>query len=264
MAIKKTSGSTTTTPAKTAGAAPSGFLAKYPWRKWAPVAAVGVVLIIGIAWAMRSSKPARVSGFTRSALRLLNQKAVQDELQITQDQLFGITHLEAEEKRAMEGPEDMPRQEREKKMIAQGKITEAELKNLLDEGQMKRLKQIYWQRSAGRLGDDPEMNHALGITRAQIRQFNTIQDQFGRKFFELRSIDDEKARQKKSDEIRKEMDEEMHKVLTAKQQELWEEMRGEPFKGEERAKDKDKGKEKNANKKGNRGQGKNRGNAPKA
>src|SRR5262245_60285146 len=116
----------------------------FAWRKWAPIGGVGIVLILGIAvWSLKSKKPPRVSGFNRAALRMLQDKDVQEELILTEDQKMGITHLQADQQRAFEGKDDISREEREDILAELARTNEAEIKKLLDEGQMIRLHQIY-------------------------------------------------------------------------------------------------------------------------
>ncbi len=142
----------------------------------------------------------------------------------------GVQDLEGEERRArmreiMEKfRESAP--EREKKLSKQ--LEEI----LVEEGQMKRLKQISMQVQGARALQNPEVLKSLNITDAQKKQFQTLREEIGaqmrERFQNSRDMSPE-DRRAAMEEIGKDVEKKVNDVLTEVQKTKLEELRGEEF-----------------------------------
>jgi hypothetical protein len=113
----------------------------------------------------------------------------------------------------------------------------------LDPAQKKRIKQIGWQKGGPRVFFDPEIIAKLELTADQIDLFHGFLDQALKESWKAKGEyspqnreawnDQEwEAYQKKKDEIRRAALERIMNGLTAAQKAHWQEMVGEPFKGD--------------------------------
>jgi Spy/CpxP family protein refolding chaperone len=174
-------------------------------------------------------------GFGGGTLFLLTQKSVQDELKMTDEQVKKVTELQAKEREAR-GPRDpnVSREERQKKAEEARAATDKALTDILKPEQLKRVKQISWQRQGTRALSDKEVAEALKLTDEQKEKLKTIQDDARkemRDLFQAGAGNRDEAR-KKMEELRKSADEKAQAVLTAEQKTKLKEVTGEPFKGE--------------------------------
>jgi hypothetical protein len=168
-------------------------------------------------------------GFGVSPLMLLGQKSVQEELKLTDVQIKKVQALTEKQREAFRDFQNLDQDERRKRMQEIAQSNQKAMGEILEEGQLKRLKQITWQQQGPGAFRDAEVASALKFTDDQKQKVRDIQQSA---FSEMRDLGfDEEARKKRQD-IMKATNEKLLGVLTAEQKEKWKELTGEPFKGE--------------------------------
>jgi Spy/CpxP family protein refolding chaperone len=177
-------------------------------------------------------------GFGGGLVFLADQKSVREELKMTEEQVKKVE--EFREKARGEGfrggrggfnPEEF-----QKRMEERTKAETKALAEILKPEQLKRLKQISWQREGTRALGNEEVAEALKLSTEQKDKIKTIREDSMKEMRELfggggRGGNREEAR-KKFEDLRKATDEKIHAVLTAEQKTKLKELTGEPFKGE--------------------------------
>jgi hypothetical protein len=208
------------------------------------VLAVAVVgLIVSPAGAQqqrqRGGGGGRGGGFgggMMSQLTLLTQKSVQEELKLTPDQVEKVTELQRKQQGARQGLADLSQEERAKKMQEMTKETDKAVAGLLKPDQSKRIKQILLQQQGAMAFNTPEVAQAMNFTAEQKQKLKDIQDTATKERQALRggggAGGDRQAMAQKIAEITKKTNTEAMALLTAAQKTKWQELTGEPFKGE--------------------------------
>jgi hypothetical protein len=206
---------------------------KKPWvRKWWPAFAVGGVALVLVTFVVLRPKPVRGSAFGREAFPLLQQEAVQKDLDLSLDQVGRITLMTQTRQAAREAMRDLPRDERERKSLEESNSAEKEIRSILESQQIVRLKQIILQQHGTRAWGDEEVVRTLKLTHDQRVELATIRDEYDTKRRDLQKIENKQEQQKKSEALRQSVDERLLAVLTPAQQEKWDELIGPKFAGE--------------------------------
>jgi hypothetical protein len=189
-------------------------------------------------------------GMQMSAAGLLAMPEVQKELNITDDQKPKLDELRTEIQKdmqsAMSGVDfqamrDMSQEERTKAMAeirtktqALTKQTDAKLEKILDETQMKRLKQLRIQRSGAAAFTTPDVVAKLALTDDQKAKIKKIQDEAraqGRAAFNPDATPEERqAARTKMQESQAKVMTDILATLTTEQSATWTELTGPKFK----------------------------------
>ncbi len=197
------------------------------------------VLVVGVAAVAAGSARAqgpRGQGFGggNSLTFLAGQKSVQEELKMTDDQVAKVKEFSDKQRQDRGGGQ--PNASPEERARRQEERTKAEAKamaDILKPEQLKRLKQISWQREGARAVARDEVADALKLSPEQKDKVKTIQEDVRKEMAGLRGGggNREEAR-KKMEELQKGADEKLNAVLTDEQKTKLKELTGEPFKGE--------------------------------
>jgi len=193
--------------------------------------------------------------FIQGGLQLvwLTDPRVQEDLKLTKDQVQKFTALyqqvqeqgEAFRRTGKPRPDGPPQWTDEHRRLfrQQAQANEKSISDILDPAQKKRIKQIGWQKGGPRVFFDPEIIAKLELTADQIDLFHGFLDQALKESWKAKGEyspqnreawnDQEwEAYQKKKDEIRRAALERIMNGLTTAQKAHWQEMVGEPFKGD--------------------------------
>jgi hypothetical protein len=169
-----------------------------------------------------------------SGIRLLMQKSVQKELQITAEQTQKIEEAQAKVMESFSGLADITDQnERRQKMQELAREGERSAAKILKRDQMKRFKEISLQLQGARAFSDPEVAKALDLADEAKEKIKAITDEAGRQQRQqFQQGADPQAARKKMEELRKATMDKVVAILSADQKAKWKELTGEPFKGE--------------------------------
>ena len=196
------------------------------------LAVAAIMLFATQAYAQRGGG----RGFGGGGLTLLNQKSVQSELKLSEEQTKKVDGLLDEQRSAFAELRDLDPQERRAKLAERVKAQDTAIAGLLDGDQNKRFKQIAWQQRGAASFGEPEVAEALGLTSEQKDQIMTLECAVSA---ELRNLfqgggggGDREANRKKFQEARAATNEKALGLLSAEQKEKWKALLGEPFKGE--------------------------------
>jgi Spy/CpxP family protein refolding chaperone len=165
---------------------------------------------------------------------LLRSPQVQQELKLTDQQRQRLEQLGEQWREKMRGLRDLPPEERRQKVEGMRAEVEKQLATILNEQQMKRLKQIALQVEGYAALERPEIADQVGLTKEQRQKIRDILRQAGEKRREAfqQGQGDRQAAFQRMREIRQWVDGEIEKLLTAEQKKKWQELVGEPFKFE--------------------------------
>jgi len=165
---------------------------------------------------------------------LLRSPQVQQELKLTDQQKQQLEQLGEQWREKMRGLRDLPPEERRQKGEGMRAEVEKQLATILNEQQMKRLKQIALQVEGYAALERPEIADQVGLTKEQRQKIRDILRQAGEKRREAfqQGQGDRQAAFQRMREIRQWVDGEIEKLLTAEQKKKWQELIGEPFKFE--------------------------------
>lgn len=166
---------------------------------------------------------------------------VSKELKLTSSQITKLEEMQAKAREEMMGMfqgggGERPNQEEMQTVFK--KMQEAQdkaLKEILDEKQRTRLRQLWIQRQGNSIIMNPDIQKELKITDGQKEKIKALQDkqqEVQRSVMEKMQngeIDREEIRPL-MEKNRKTMDDELGKILTAEQKSALDKMRGEPFK----------------------------------
>jgi hypothetical protein len=167
-----------------------------------------------------------------SPLFLANQKSVQEDLKMTDDQAAKVKELQDKGQASFaKDLQGLSQAERLKKLAERNKANEQALAGILKADQLKRLKQILLQVRGNQALQEPEVAEALKLTDDQKQKIKAIQAAAFREMRPLARDADDPETMKKLAEIRKATQEKVVGVLTDSQKATWKEMTGEPFKG---------------------------------
>ncbi len=170
-------------------------------------------------------------------LGLLRNPQVQQELKITEEQRSKLEQLgeQLREKFRGLGQElrELSPEERENRLESLNAEVERELAKILNEQQLKRLKQISLQVEGYAALARPSVAKEIGLTEGQLRQIREILREAGEKrrtLFQQGPTGDPQARFQEMRKIRDWVDEQIGKLLTEQQKKKWQQLIGEPFK----------------------------------
>jgi Spy/CpxP family protein refolding chaperone len=188
-------------------------------------------LVLGMASAAQAQGPGgRVFGGPGT---LLMNSSVQKELKLTDDQVTkakeALEKVRDNHKDDLAKLRDLSAEERQKLLRTVGEETQKAVAGILDDKQMKRLKQIQWQTNGANALNDPEVQKALKMNDEQKQKLKDIFEASNKKMRELLQGGNAEGAREKFQEIRKETQEKADGVLTADQKKNWKEMKGEPF-----------------------------------
>lgn len=165
---------------------------------------------------------------------LLRSPQVQQELKLTDQQKQQLEQLGEQWREKMRGLRDLPPEERRQKGEGMRAEVEKQLATILNEQQMKRLKQIALQVEGYAALERPEIADQVGLTKEQRQKIRDIlrqADEKRREAFQQGQGDRQAAFQRMR-EIRQWVDGEIEKLLTPEQKKKWQELVGAPFKFE--------------------------------
>lgn len=187
-------------------------------------------------------------GFGSVHMFLANNKALQDELKITDEQK---TKLEAVAKEQMEkareagrggfnrDASDEERKAAREKMEKAAAESRKAFEEVLDKDQVKRLHQINYQYMGIRAFSDKEVQSALKLTDDQKESIKSIADEYNRERMEIMrgafqpgerpSEEDRKKMQDKTNALQKDAEEKIAAKLTDEQKKAWKDLIGEKF-----------------------------------
>ena len=165
---------------------------------------------------------------------LLRSPQVQQELKLTDQQRQQLEQLGEQWREKMRGLRDLPPEERRQKGEGMRAEVEKQLATILNEQQMKRLKQIALQVEGYAALERPEIADQVGLTKEQRQKIRDILRQAAEKRREAfqQGQGDRQAAFQRMREIRQWVDGEIEKLLTAEQKKKWQELVGAPFKFE--------------------------------
>lgn len=203
----------------------------------------GAVLLLVLPALAQPPEGGRRGGFGGRGMggpgMLVNNKSVQKELQMTDDQVKKakevtqeIRQKHQEEMQALRDMDpDEGRQKRTALMRTIGEETDKALADVLKPEQMKRLKQISLQQRGAQAFTDAKVQEELKLTDDQKDKIKTINDDAQKEMRELFQSggDDREAMMKKIQTLRTETMDKVKGVLTDDQKKTWEQMTGAPF-----------------------------------
>lgn len=196
-------------------------------------AATFAVAAIGLAAQAQQPRGGRggMGGGMGGPAQIVASPAVQDEIKLTDDQKaklkdWGKDYM-AKAMEKMKDLRDLSPEERTTKMAEMNKDVYKELATVLDEKQVKRVKQISYQAQGMRAFSSPEVQDAVKLTDDQKAKVKDIADEQQKDMRELFSGG--RPDQTKMAALQKEGMEKVTKVLTDDQQKAWKDLTGEPF-----------------------------------
>jgi len=195
-------------------------------------------------------------GFQMGYLQIAGNEAVQTELKATEDQKTSIGKLAEEQRQAFfqqfqgrgpgqgQGQQNLTDEEREarreqfrKDMEEREKKSREALAGILDDGQMKRLRQIWVQVQGNRALSNDEIAGELKISDLQKEEINDTREEAQREIFEQvrdlfppgQSDEERDAARAKFRELQKQADEKVIANLTDEQKTQFTAMKGAAF-----------------------------------
>jgi hypothetical protein len=186
--------------------------------------------LMGLAAADEPKQPARPAAVGMPSLRLLHQKAVQEELKMTDEQVKKVDEVAQKLKEEREAAIDKGEKPDLAKMVEKMDKAVAEF---LKPEQLKRLKQIQLQVGGPRVFNNRELVKEMKITEAQQKKLKELQDEMAaevKKIFEKDAESREEARKKVTD-VNNKVREKIIDLMEGEQKARWKEKVGEPFKG---------------------------------
>lgn len=172
-----------------------------------------------------------------SGATLVQQKSVQDELKLSDDQVEKLKQVATKMRESFGGrTAGGDREEARKKMAEATQAAEKDMSGILSADQSKRLKEIVLQQAGPMALARAEVAKEVGLTDDQQAKVKEISDGFAsemRAQFQAGGAggDREEARNKLAT-LRKETGDKVLALLKDDQKKAWEKLVGEPFKGE--------------------------------
>jgi hypothetical protein len=179
-------------------------------------------------------------GFGIDHLALVQNEAVQKELDLVDDQIGKIRDLADSRRPGRRGAggdrpnfAEMTEQQRREFMAQRRAESKAEVKKILLDDQFARLDQIYLQVAGAAALTDPDVVAKLGLSDDQQAKIATTreeaQEENRAQMRELRQSGDPAAARAKMEELRKAADEKVLAHLTDEQKQQFASMKGEAF-----------------------------------
>jgi hypothetical protein len=198
------------------------------------VAGLALQLMVGQASAQFGGRGG--AGGT-SSVTLAQQKSVQDELKLSEEQIEKLKQVGAKMREAFGGGGGGgDREEARKKFAEATQAAEKDMAGILSADQTKRLKEITLQQIGPMAFARPEVAKEVGLSDDQQAKVKEITDAYSsetRAQFQAGGGggDREEAR-KKRETLRKDTGDKLLALLKDDQKKAWEKLVGEPFKGE--------------------------------
>ena len=183
----------------------------------------------------RGQRGAGFGGAGRDVVSLLNQRSVQEELKLSEDQVKKISELTTTQRGSFRNRQNQSREELQKMLEERNKTNQKALAEILKPDQLKRAKQISWQQQHAQAFSDPEVVAALQLRDAQKEKIKTIHDdtrQEAGQLFQRGGGGNQEELRKKREALNKATDDKVISLLTADQMAKWKDLTGETFKGE--------------------------------
>jgi Spy/CpxP family protein refolding chaperone len=185
--------------------------------------------LVGVALAQRGGM-----GFGGGLGFLAMNPGVQKEIKVTDEQRDklkdAMTKVREDHKDDFAKFRDLSDEEKQKLMKTFNDETDKALGKVLDDKQMKRLRQIGLQQQGARAFQNPEVQGKLKLTNDQKEKIKTLNEEAIQKMRDLfQGGGDREENAKKFAELRKDTMEKVTGVLTDDQKKTWKEMTGEPF-----------------------------------
>jgi hypothetical protein len=184
--------------------------------------------LTGIALAQRGGM-----GFGGGLGFLAQNPSVQKEIKVTDEQKNklkeAVDKVREDHKDDFGKLRDLSQEDRQKFMKTFGDATEKAIGKILDDKQMKRLRQIGLQQQGAFAFQSAELQSKLKLTDDQKGKIKTINEEAGQKMRDLFQGGFNEETRTKMTELRKETMDKVTGVLTADQKKAWKEMTGEPF-----------------------------------
>lgn len=167
-----------------------------------------------------------------SNLTLLQNKSVQDELKLSDDQVAKVKDAAQKQAAARPSLQGLQGEERAAKMRELSKEGDKLVADILKPEQTKRLKQIRLQQQGATALASPEVSKELNFTEEQKTKLKELQADARKQMQGLFQGGNREEAMKKVTEINKSTNEKAMAMLTPEQKAKWKDMTGEPFKGE--------------------------------
>jgi hypothetical protein len=231
---------------KTQFLAPSGFLARTAGRValWTLAIVAWSVLTSSLAWAQPEGRGGpggmRGPGPGGNLAELALQKSVTEELKLTSDQTDLLKKLAESDRDGEREGRGGSREERRKKRQEAAEAREKKVAEILEPGQLTRLKQISWQVQGARAFSNAQVTSALSVTSEQEEKIQAAQQEgfaeLGKLFRSgaMKEGDSEEvkaANRAQLEKVRKATMDKIVALLTSEQQTKWKELIGQPFTG---------------------------------
>ena len=197
------------------------------------LAGLALQLMVGQAFAQGG----RGGAGGTSSVTLTQQKSVQDELKLSEEQVEKLKQVATKMRESFGGGGGGgDREEARKKFEEARQAAEKDMNGILSADQAKRLKEITLQQTGPMALARPDVAKEVGLTDDQQAKVKEIADAAAaemRAQFQAGGAggDREEAR-KKREAARKETSDKVLAVLKDDQKKAWEKLNGEPFKGE--------------------------------
>ena len=161
------------------------------------------------------------------ALMLLNQKAVRDDLKLSEEQTRSLREATVKQMTALLDTADLPPEQRMQKRQEMHKQTEAIVSQVLRPEQSARLKQIALQVEGPRTFACPKIAKDLGITEEQQQRMKAIHAEARKEIARLFGEGQPRPEAvKAAKELRQRVQEQIVNVLTDAQKARWKELTG--------------------------------------
>jgi len=170
-------------------------------------------------------------------LALTQQKSVQDDLKLSEEQIEKLKQVTTKMRESFGGrTAGGDREELRKKFEESRQVAEKEISGILSAEQSKRLKEITLQQLGPAQLARPELAKEVGLTddqQAKIKEITDVAGAEARARFQAgRTGGDREEARKQSEAAHKETSDKVLAVLTDDQKKAWEKLIGAPFKGE--------------------------------
>ena len=197
------------------------------------VAGLALQLMVGQAFAQGGG---RGGAGGASGVMLVQQKSVQDELKLSEDQIEKLKQVSAKMRESFGGGGGGgDREEARKKFEEARQAADKDIHAILTADQAKRLKEVVLQQVGPTALARPELAKEIGLTDDQTAKIKEITDALTtetRGQFQAGGGGDREEARKKMATLRKETGDKVLAVLKDDQKKAWEKLVGEPFKGE--------------------------------
>jgi Spy/CpxP family protein refolding chaperone len=182
----------------------------------------GVIVLLAVIPTVASAQQAGIPFWFGHYVALRN-KVVQEELQLTDEQKERVSELDKEVRNALQGLQDLSREDRRKKWREVLGKFRASFKKTLTDQQQKRLNQIAFQRAG--------LIH--GVLHARLKLTEKQREKIGEISDEVRKASRELSRQESGRErletMRQDAEAKVKAMLTEEQKKQWTDFIGEPF-----------------------------------